>query len=161
MIYHTGSLCISFTLFSFFFLFLAISLFELRVLPLLSRLSTAWAMLPALFALVFFFFNRVSYLWPGQPGPPSSCLQFPCSWDDRHVCHHTQLHWLRWGLEIFLPGLASNHLLSDLCLMSRMRHHAWLLFILKKWVSRKFFLSFSLLLFLNKWNYTWRVQIAN
>jgi hypothetical protein len=51
-----------------------------------------------------YFSNRVSCFCPGWPGPSSSYLCFPCSWDDRHTM--PSFYKLRWGLWNFLQGLS-------------------------------------------------------
>jgi hypothetical protein len=71
---------------------------------------------PALFALIFFFPNRVSHCL-GQPRPRSSYLYLLCKWDYRCIVLYFA-YWLKWGLSDFLPGVAWNHEPPNLCLPS-------------------------------------------
>jgi hypothetical protein len=89
------------------FFFQHVLVFDLRTLCLVDRCSGTWAMPPVLFCFGYFW-DRVSHLWPGQPGLLSSSLHFPHSWDDRHVPPHPTFYWLRCGLVDFMAKPSST-----------------------------------------------------
>jgi hypothetical protein len=83
--------------------FWAVLNFEPRVLFLVGRHCTSWAMSPALFTLVIFEIESHCSSWPG---PRSSQLCFLHGWDDK--CAPLHPAWNGWdgGLKNCLPGLA-------------------------------------------------------
>jgi hypothetical protein len=87
-------------------------------------------MLSALFAIVIFF-NRVLYLCPGPPGPQSSYLCFPWSWEWQ-ACH-TQLFIGWYGVSwTFCLGWPEIMILSVTtsweARVTGISHHTWLYF---------------------------------
>jgi hypothetical protein len=88
-------------LLSFFFFF--VLRFEPKVLNLLNRHSTTWAMLSAPFALGIFL-NWVSLFCLGWPGLGSSYLCFLRSWYERCVPPHLPFYWLCWDLLTVCQG---------------------------------------------------------
>jgi hypothetical protein len=86
--------------------FLVVVGFELRALLWLGN---------CLFLVIFQI--RVSHLYSGLPGPRSSCLFLPCSWDDRDTSPHLALL-VKMGCANFSSRLSLNHDLVDLYLPS-------------------------------------------
>jgi hypothetical protein len=96
-------------------LFLAVLGFELRALHLLGKCSTTRATSPALFSFSYFSDKVLHFFCPG----PHLCLLL--SWDSKCVSPRP-ICWLRKSFTNFLPGLALNHDLPNLCLPSRCGH---------------------------------------
>jgi hypothetical protein len=71
-----------------------------------------------------YFSNRVLRLCSTSLRPWSSCLCFPCSWDDRYTLPHPALigcNGISWNF--FLSGLAWNLHLPDLCFLSSLDYN--------------------------------------
>jgi hypothetical protein len=98
----------------FFFFLLR---FEFRALCLPGKCFTTWAMLSGPFSLPIFQTGSHDFVQPSLE-VWFSYLCLPCSWDYRHISPLPTC-FLRWCLTDFLPRLALNHDLLNLCLPSR------------------------------------------
>jgi hypothetical protein len=91
--------------------------FELRTSHLLIRCSINWSSSQPFFCFSYFS-GRVSCFClrlVSDFDPPTYGL--PCGWDHRHMLPYLA-YWLRKSLTNFLPRLAFNWDLTDLCLLS-------------------------------------------
>jgi hypothetical protein len=112
---------------------------ELRYLCLLGKCYSTWAIPPAFFDFRLSFGYSLMFL-PGA-GLDSNLLAYslPYNWEHRHIHHAWLISW-DGGLANFLPGLASNCNLPDLCLPSSRDYRCELLIPASTYVSFFFFL---------------------